>query len=263
MNGLPRFKTKMYDVTVNEGTKNIEFKVEVGGCPKPSVHWYIGDMEITEKKKDYVRTEEGNFVKLIMSEVKAEMKGTYTCKLKNEFGEVKSSSMLIVNTRPKLLKKLVDQRINEGDTLKLIFEVSGTPDPEVKWYKDGKEVSTDARIKITRDSKRQENYDLTVTLVKGSDAGIYEVRAENELGYVTSKSKVMILSKNPNSFSYSINKIGFDCCAAPSFLFFIQEKDLKRRSGSSILLTLEFSRINRIDGAAHQTPRVPLYNFHF
>ncbi|XP_033360525.1 obscurin isoform X6 [Bombus vosnesenskii] len=194
VNGLPRFKTKMYDVTVNEGTKNIEFKVEVGGCPKPSVHWYIGDMEITEKKKDYVRTEEGNFVKLIMSEVKAEMKGTYTCKLKNEFGEVKSSSTLIVNTRPKLLKKLVDQRINEGDTLKLIFEVSGTPDPEVKWYKDGKEVSTDARIKITRDSKRQENYDLTVTLVKGSDAGIYEVRAENELGYVTSKSKVMILT---------------------------------------------------------------------
>ncbi|XP_071868851.1 obscurin isoform X6 [Bombus fervidus] len=194
VNGLPRFKTKMYDVTVNEGTKNIEFKVEIGGCPKPSVHWYIGDMEITEKKKDYIRTEEGNFVKLIMSEVKAEMKGTYTCKLKNEFGEVKSSSTLIVNTRPKLLKKLVDQRINEGDTLKLIFEVSGTPDPEVKWYKDGKEVSTDARIKITRDSKRQENYDLTVTLVKGSDAGIYEVRAENELGYVTSKSKVMILT---------------------------------------------------------------------
>ncbi|XP_060826020.1 obscurin isoform X7 [Bombus pascuorum] len=194
VNGLPRFKTKMYDVTVNEGAKNIEFKVEVGGCPKPSVHWYIGDMEITEKKKDYVRTEEGNFVKLIMSEVKAEMKGTYTCKLKNEFGEVKSSSTLIVNTRPKLLKKLVDQRINEGDTLKLIFEVSGTPDPEVKWYKDGKEVSADARIKITRDSKRQENYDLTVTLVKGSDAGIYEVRAENELGYVTSKSKVMILT---------------------------------------------------------------------
>ncbi|XP_050589406.1 obscurin-like isoform X4 [Bombus affinis] len=199
VNGLPRFKTKMYDVTVNEGTKNIEFKVEVGGCPKPSVHWYIGDMEITEKKKDYVRTEEGNFVKLIMSEVKAEMKGTYTCKLKNEFGEVKSSSTLIVNTRPKLLKKLVDQRINEGDTLKLIFEVSGTPDPEVKWYKDGKEVSTDARIKITRDSKRQENYDLTVTLVKGSDAGIYEVRAENELGYVTSKSKVMILTKTEES----------------------------------------------------------------
>ncbi|KAK9307269.1 hypothetical protein QLX08_002302 [Tetragonisca angustula] len=197
--GLPRFRTKLHDITVNEGEKNVEFKVEIDGCPKPSIRWYIGDMEITEKHKDYVCTQEDNFVKLFISDVKGEMKGKYTCKLKNEFGEVKNSSKLIVNTRPKLLKKLTDQRINEGDTLKLIFEVGGTPEPEVKWFKDGEEVSTDARIKITRDSKRQESYNLTVTLVKGSDAGIYEVRAENELGFVTSKSKVMIMTKTEES----------------------------------------------------------------
>lgn len=193
--GIPRFKTKMYDVTVNEGTKDIEFKVEIDGCPQPSIHWYIDDVEITEKRKEFVRKEEEESCTLIISEAKTELKGKYTCKLKNEFGEVKSSSTLIVNSRPRLLKKLADQRIKEGDTLKLIFEVAGTPDPQVKWYKDGQEVSADARIKITRDSKRQENYDLTVTLVKGSDAGIYEVRAENELGFVTSKSKVLIMSK--------------------------------------------------------------------
>ncbi|XP_043515960.1 obscurin isoform X5 [Frieseomelitta varia] len=197
--GLPRFKTKLHDITVNEGEKNVEFKVEIDGCPKPSIRWYIGDVEITEKRKDYVCTQEDNFAKLFISDVKGEMKGTYTCKLKNEFGEVENSSNLIVNTRPKLLKKLADQRINEGDTLKLIFEVGGTPDPEVKWFKDGEEVSTDARIKITRDSKRQESYNLTVTLVKGSDAGIYEVRAENELGFVTSKSKVLIMTKTEES----------------------------------------------------------------
>ncbi|OAD62661.1 Muscle M-line assembly protein unc-89 [Eufriesea mexicana] len=197
--GLPRFKSKMYDVTVNEGEANIEFKVKIDGCPQPSIHWYIGDVEITEKRKEFVRTEAEDFCKLVISEAKAELKGKYTCKLKNEFGEVKSSSTLIVRTRPKLLKKLSDQRIKEGDTLKLIFEVAGTPEPEVKWYKDGQEVSADARIKITRDSKRQESYDLTVTLVKGSDGGVYEVRAENELGYVTSKSKVIIMTKTEES----------------------------------------------------------------
>lgn len=211
----------MYDVTVNEGETNIEFKVEIDGCPKPSIHWYIGDVEITEKRKEFVRTDAEDFCKLVISEAKAELKGTYTCKLKNEFGEVNSSSTLVVKTRPKLLKKLSDQRIKEGDTLKLIFEVAGTPEPEVKWFKDGQEVSADARIKITRDSKRQESYDLTVTLVKGSDGGVYEVRAENELGYVTSKSKVIIMSKNPNTY-YSTDKTGFNCCAAPSFLFAVR-----------------------------------------
>ncbi|XP_076666422.1 obscurin isoform X4 [Andrena cerasifolii] len=197
--GVPRFKTKMTDVTVNEGATNIEFQVEVDGFPKPSVQWYIGGVEITEKRKEFTRTEEGDFYKLVISEAKSEVKGTYSCVVKNEYGETKSSSTLTVNTRPKLLKKLADQRVKEGDTMKLVFEVAGTPDPEVKWFKDGQEVSADARIKITRDSKREESYDLTVTLLKGSDGGVYEVRAENELGYVTSKSKVIVMTRTEES----------------------------------------------------------------
>ncbi|XP_012537087.1 obscurin isoform X3 [Monomorium pharaonis] len=193
--GIPRFKTKLCDISANEGELNIEFEVEVEGFPKPSVHWFLGDVEITEKRTEYTRVEEGDNYKLIIKEVKTELKGCYTCKVKNEYGENSSSSNLTVNTRPKLLKKLADQRLKEGDTLTLTFEVSGTPDPEVTWYKDGEEVTADARIKITRDSQRKESYDLTVTLLKGSDGGLYEVRAENELGYVTSKSKVIVLTE--------------------------------------------------------------------
>lgn len=193
--GIPKFKTKLCDISANEGELNVEFVVEVEGFPKPSVHWFLGDVEITEKRTEYTRVEEGDNYKLVIKEVKTELRGSYTCKVQNEYGESASSSNLTVNTRPKLLKKLADQRMKEGDTLKLSFEVSGTPDPEVKWYKDGEEVTADARIKITRDSQRQESYDLTVTLLKGTDGGLYEVRAENELGYVTSKSKVIVMSK--------------------------------------------------------------------
>ncbi|XP_024880175.1 obscurin isoform X3 [Temnothorax curvispinosus] len=193
--GIPRFKTKLCDISANEGELNIEFVVEVEGFPKPSVHWFLGDVEITEKRTEYTRVEEGDNYKLVIKEVKTELKGRYTCKVQNEYGENSSSSNLTVNTRPKLLKKLADQRLKEGETLKLTLEVSGTPDPEVKWYKDGEEVTADARIKITRDSQRNESYDLTVTLLKGSDGGLYEVRAENELGYVTSKSKVIVLTE--------------------------------------------------------------------
>ncbi|XP_070156196.1 obscurin isoform X8 [Polyergus mexicanus] len=192
--GIPRFKTKLCDISANEGELNIEFVVEIEGFPKPSVHWFLGDVEITEKRTEYTRVEEGDNYKLIIKEVKTELKGHYTCKVQNEYGENSSSSNLTVNTRPKLLKKLADQRLKEGETLTLTLEVSGTPDPEIKWYKDGEEVTADARIKITRDSQRKESYDLTVTLLKGSDGGLYEVRAENELGYVTSKSKVIVLT---------------------------------------------------------------------
>lgn len=85
--------------------------------------------------------------------------------------------------------------IDAGQTLKLEVEVEGCPEPKIKWFKDGKEVSTDTRIKIERDSQRLENYHLTVTLVKEEDGGEYEVRAENEMGSVTSKSTVTVHSE--------------------------------------------------------------------
>lgn len=85
--------------------------------------------------------------------------------------------------------------VDAGQTLKLEVEVEGCPEPRVKWFKDGKEVTTDARIRIERDTQRLENYNLTVTLVKEEDGGEYEVRAENEMGSVSSRSTVTVHSK--------------------------------------------------------------------
>lgn len=184
-------------MTAKEGEVDVALEVEVGGFPRPSVQWFIGDVEITETKKEFTRVEEGDNYKLIIKEVKTELSGKYTCKLKNEYGANSSSSNLTVNSRPKIVKKLVDVKCKEGETLKLKVEISGTPDPEIKWFKDGEilEVSADARIKITRDKHRKESYDLTLNLLKGSDGGVYEVKAENEMGSISCKSKVIVLSE--------------------------------------------------------------------
>lgn len=46
---------------------------------------------------------------------------------------------------------------------------------------------------------RLENYHLTVTLVKEEDGGEYEVKAENEMGSVSTKSTVTVHSKYINT----------------------------------------------------------------
>lgn len=181
---------------------NLELKVKVDSIEEPTVEWFLRNTAITEEKKDYQIIENGDVYRLVINQVKPELAGKYICKIKNQYGENKCEANLTVYTRPKINKKLADQKVNEGETLSLKVEISGTPEPEVKWYKDGKQVdaSADARIKISRDTKRKENYDLTLTLIKGSDGGVYEVRAENELGQVSCKSKVIILSKFENIF---------------------------------------------------------------
>ncbi|XP_044021287.1 obscurin isoform X7 [Aphidius gifuensis] len=192
----PRFKKGMSELIAKTGDTNVEFVIEAAGYPRPTVKWYINDIEITEEKTEYETANDGDIHKLIIKEAKTEFSGNYTCKLTNFFGSNSSSANLIVYCKPKIVKKLSDQKLTEGETLKLKVQITGTPDPEIKWFKDGQEVdvTTDARVKITRDSQRQESYDLTLNLLKGADGGIYEVQAENEMGLVSCKSKVIVLT---------------------------------------------------------------------
>ncbi|XP_035445114.2 obscurin isoform X6 [Spodoptera frugiperda] len=188
----PYFTQKLKDTTASEGDVNIEFTVAVEAYPEPTVKWYLGDVEITEKKSVFTRVDSGNTHKLILKEVSAEYSGNYSCRVSNVLGEDSCSATFTVNRKPRFTKSLIDMTVDAGQTLKLDVEVEGCPEPRVKWYKDGKEVNTDARIKIERDTKRLENYHLSVTLVKEEDGGEYEVRAENEFGSVSSKSTVTV-----------------------------------------------------------------------
>ncbi|CAH0724488.1 unnamed protein product, partial [Brenthis ino] len=195
----PSLTRRLRDTTAAEGDVNVEFTIDVDAYPLPSVKWYLGDVEITEKKSIYTRVDNGSSHKLILKEVTAELSGKYSCKVTNDLGEDSCEATFTVNRKPRITKSLVDMTVDAGQTLKLEVEVEGCPEPRVKWYKDGKEVSTDARIKIERDTQRLENYHLTVTLVKEEDGGEYEVKAENEMGSVSSKSTVIVHTKEVHS----------------------------------------------------------------
>lgn len=97
--------------------------------------------------------------------------------------------------QPTFKKGLHDIEVTEGALLKLQVTCYGTPVPELKWYKNGKELRSDAHIKISKDKKRVENFSLTVNLVKVEDGGEYEVRATNEMGTAVTKSIVNVLGE--------------------------------------------------------------------
>lgn len=96
---------------------------------------------------------------------------------------------------PRIIKQLEDVTVEEGATLHLEVEVDGCPPPTVKWLRNGREVSADARIKISRDTHRHETYNLAVNLIKYEEQGEYEVIVTNCLGTVSSKSIVTVQSK--------------------------------------------------------------------
>ncbi|CAH1180870.1 unnamed protein product [Phyllotreta striolata] len=188
----PKIIQGLRDMTVVEHDKNVTLDVKLEAFPKPTVKWYLDEVEIKETRTEFTRLEMDDGVKLVIKEVTSELSGQYTCKLSNECGGAETSAKLTVNCAPRIIKHLKDTTVEEGATLHLEVEVEGCPSPTVKWLRNGREVSADARIKISKDTQRHETFNLAVNLIKYEEQGEYEVIVTNSLGTVTSKSIVTV-----------------------------------------------------------------------
>ncbi|CAG9826983.1 unnamed protein product [Diabrotica balteata] len=188
----PKIIQGLRDMTVVEHDKNVSLDVKLEAFPKPTVKWYLDEVEIKETRTEFTRIESDDGASLIIKEVTSQLSGQYTCKLSNECGGVETSAKLTVNCAPRIIKHLKDTTVEEGSTLHLEVEVEGCPSPTVKWLRNGREVSADARIKITKDTQRHETFNLAVNLIKYEEQGEYEVIVTNSLGTVSSKSIVTV-----------------------------------------------------------------------
>nr|NP_001286806.1 obscurin, isoform H [Drosophila melanogaster]AHN56601.1 obscurin, isoform H [Drosophila melanogaster] len=190
----PEFTHKLKNITVAEGDSNVELVVGVDAYPRPHAKWYIDGIEIDEKRNDFRHVEEGNDFKLIMNQVATNMQGNYTCKIMNDYGKLEDNCVVTVNCKPKVKRGLKNVEVQEGKSFTLEVEVYSEPEAKIKWFKDGHEIYEDARIKISRDTQRIENYYLTLNLARTEDAGTYEMKATNFIGETTSTCKVAVLT---------------------------------------------------------------------
>ena len=156
--------------------------------------------------------------------------GTYTCKVKNKFGEAASSITLSVaghgsldtsSVRPEGLEKIKaletkQSRMTEEEMrtfqkpvftqpLKNLLKEENTgahfnctlipvgdPTMKVEWFKDGQLVSTGTRINTMHDFGL---VNLDINGVRSADEGIYEVRATNSLGEAMTTASLKVVSK--------------------------------------------------------------------
>ncbi|KAL1518226.1 hypothetical protein ABEB36_001883 [Hypothenemus hampei] len=188
----PKIIQGLHDMTVNEHDKNVLLDLKMEAFPHPTVKWYLDEVEIKETRAEFTRMESDDGVQLVIKEVTSELSGQYTCKLSNECGQAETSAKLTVNCAPKIIRHLENTSVVEGAELNLQVEVDACPSPTVKWLRNGREVTTDARIKITREKQRYETLHLAVNLIKYEEQGEYEVIVTNSLGSVSSKNFVTV-----------------------------------------------------------------------
>lgn len=199
----PIFLTELKDKYLIEGD-TAKFEVTINGFPKPQVAWLYNEEPI--RPNEYITIEElpdGKYI-LTIDDVSADDVGRYSIVATNKFGKASSDAGLFVSPKitdgstraekPAFVKELDDLLVDEGFPARFDVKVTGNPQPELKFYRNGEELKPQsgvARISTNPDGSAS----LQLHEVSSSDEGTYKVVATNSEGIAESCSKLSISSR--------------------------------------------------------------------
>ena len=87
----------------------------------------------------------------------------------------------------------VTQTVDEKSTLSLVCRVTGHPEPEVKWFRDDKQVAASLKSKMTKDG---DLYTFVTTNMTTKLGGTYKVVAANRAGVAEHVADVTVKGTN-------------------------------------------------------------------
>lgn len=189
----PKFIKPLLDQRVVCG-QSATLSVEIEGIPQPDVSWTVDDEEIFEDE-GIAFTQQGNLYSLEFKETVEEDEGLYKCMAKNSLGEVTCAAKFIIAEeviKPEFLQKLNDVEVEEADEAKFQTEVTGIPEPEIKWLKNEDELTDSDKVKITKEGQI---VSMVIRDCSVDDVGFYQVFAVNEAGKASSNAQLLVNKK--------------------------------------------------------------------
>ena len=176
--------------------KEAKFECIVKSNPKPNIIWLFNGKELTNR--DGVRMEKDlpkDKYSLIFPKVAAVNIGTITVKANNEFGSAEKNCELDVLDSPKLLNKLDNLTVNDGEQATFLVKFAGKPKPSVKWFKDEIEIQIDDTIELSEVVENEISF--TIKACKSLDnAGVYYAKIINDFGEVISNKATLTINSN-------------------------------------------------------------------
>uniref|UniRef100_A0A914KKC3 Ig-like domain-containing protein n=1 Tax=Meloidogyne incognita TaxID=6306 RepID=A0A914KKC3_MELIC len=191
----PKFVDGLKPIEVKEG-ETAKMSVQVDSKPAPKVQWFKDGQPVNVDGVHIVATDDGHGRhELIIKDAKNNDAGTYTCKASNKVGEAESQAKFAVIEEleaPKFVDGLKPVEVKEGETAKMSVEVTGKPEPEVQWNKDGWPIQVDNVHIIVKDEGKGQ-HSLTVKDANTADAGTYSCKATNKVGMAETQAKFGVI----------------------------------------------------------------------
>lgn len=173
------------DIKTSAEDEEVTFECRASGIPQPTIKWIFNGKPIEQapqNKNRYVTADS-----VIIRNLKKSDTGNYGCNATNALGYVYKDVYLNVLALPPDIKEkpkieaTVDRR-----NVTMTCRVFGAPKPEVKWIKNGLEL-TGGRFQI------QSSGDLHISDVSFADAGDYQCYAVNKFGEKYANGSLIVM----------------------------------------------------------------------
>ncbi|KAM9600126.1 vascular endothelial growth factor receptor kdr-like isoform 3-T3 [Morphnus guianensis] len=153
---------------------------------------------------------------LVITNVTKEQSGLYKCRAQNQHNStdtLEQHTQLLVRAKaaPYVIQNLTDLEVNISGKIILECRVSGTPEPQITWRKNGYPISAASGISM-------ENNTLVIERVKKDDEGLYECKASNDMGQDSTSAFIKIQGSEEKS---NIEVIILVCTGLAATLFWL------------------------------------------
>ncbi|GMR51488.1 hypothetical protein PMAYCL1PPCAC_21683, partial [Pristionchus mayeri] len=172
----------MNDRQVNEGD-TVRFQTTVEAYPEGEVEWTLNNVPV--KNFDNITTSKDDAGKytIEIKDIRPDQAGELCCQATNAIGLKKQNATLMVKLTgdaPTFAKNLEDRLVTEGDAIEMTAVLNKVKPPAtVTWLKDGVELKSRDRFKISQDG---DTHKLVIEGAKMEDKCRITLRAENAFG---------------------------------------------------------------------------------
>lgn len=122
----------------------LKLEAQVLAFPNPQVQWFRDGVPLRHTKEMYFINEPNGLIGLKIDYVRPEDAGTYSLIVSNALGEITGTAKVEVEERekrPEFVASLQPQTAVEGFPVKMEVKTIGKPAPELKWLRNGDEVT--------------------------------------------------------------------------------------------------------------------------
>ncbi|KAM6413509.1 vascular endothelial growth factor receptor kdr-like isoform 2-T2 [Rhynochetos jubatus] len=179
--------------------------------------WYYPSSEAALSESVVRKTDQYSIsLTLVITNVTKEQSGLYKCRAQNQHNStdtLEQHTQLLVRAKaaPYVIQNLTDLEVNISGKIILECKVSGTPEPQITWRKNGYPIAAASGISM-------ENNTLVIERVKKDDEGLYECKASNDMGQDSTSAFIKIQGSEEKS---NIEVIILVCTGLAATLFWL------------------------------------------